>query len=215
MGLKTEFIITNKKDMPKVSGKVYVRGLAENTVEFLKATGLEVMEFEGQTDGIVLVGENICANCVKNVVKAAENGAKVLFVSSKYFGKNKDDVALLNIGDMKCVDYRDWLYHKECVMTHNTVFEGLGTGLVDFPTFGQTFPHLAFEGETVPDRIICPAFLTGYFAIKDAYASMHCACGFDKGEGKLYLNCFDIENNIGKNPAADRLLLNFINYIAK
>ena len=36
---------------------------------------------------------------------------------------------------------------------------------------------------------------------------------FGGGKGKIYLNCFDIENNIGKNPAADILLLNFINYI--
>ncbi len=216
MGLKTEFYITNKEDMPKAQGKVYVRGLADGTVEFLNANGIETVEFEGQTDGIVLVGEKICANCVKNVVKAAESGAKVLFVSSKHFGNNKDDVALLGLAsDIKCVEYRDWLYHKECVMTNNTVFDGLGYGLVDFPTFGQTFPHLAFEGETVPDEVICPAFLTGYHAVKDAYAAMHTICGFNKGEGKLYLNCFDIENNIGKNPAADILMLNFINYINK
>ena len=67
----------------------------------------------------------------------------------------------------------------------------------------------------MPDEVICPAFLTGYHAVKDAYVAMHTICGFNMGEGKLYLNCFDIEHNIGKNPAADMLMLNFINYLNK
>lgn len=214
MGLKIEFLVTNTNDIPKSSGKVYVEGLKESTVNFLNASGVETAKFQDNTDGIVLVGEEINQDTIKSVVNAAEKGAKVLFVNSKYFGDKKDDVALLGLpSDIKIADYRDWLYHKECVITHNTIFQGLGNGLVDFMTFGQSFPHIAFEGDTVPDEIICPAFLTGYYTIKDAYAAMHCACGFNKGKGKLYLNCFDIENNIGKNPTADILLINFINYV--
>ena len=214
MGLKIEFLITNKNDIPKLCGTVYTLGLKESTVSFLNANGIKTLDFNGQTDKLILVGEKINGEDVKKLSLAAQNGAKILFVSSKYFDDNKEDVAFLNFDfDLKCVDYRDWLYHKECVMTNDTVFGGLGNGLVDFLTFGQTFPHIAFECEKVPDEVICPAFLTGYYTIKDGYSAMHCACGLNIGKGKIYLNCFDIENNIGKNPAADILLLNFINYI--
>lgn len=215
MGLKTEFYIRNKNDLPKVNANVYVQGIEEKTIVFLNENGIQTSKFEGESDGIILVGEHICKNTIENLVAAGKNGATILFLSTKYFDKNKDDTALLELPkDFKCVNYRDWLYHKECVMTHNTIFDGLGNGLVDFPTFGQTFPHLAFEGDTIPDDIICPAFLTGYHGVKDAYASMHSVCGFNKGKGRLYLNCFDIENNIEINPAADILLLNFINYLS-
>lgn len=212
VGTTLDFHVTDSKDIKNISGDIYVKGLKDSTVKLLEKQGANICEYTGQTAGTVILGI-IDKETLKMAEKSANEGATVLFINAEEFN-DADAVKDLNItDDLKAVDYRDWLYHKECVITEDTVFDGLGHGLVDFPTFGQTFPHRAFETDAVPDYIISPAFLTGYHAIKDAYGAMQVAFGFNKGKGRIFINCFDIENNIGTNPAADILLMNFVNYI--
>ena len=99
-------------------------------------------------------------------------------------------------------------------MTPDAVFDCFGPGLVDFPRFGQTFPHPALETKKTPDRVICPAFYTGYHDFEDAYGAAHVLSGFRRGEGELIFNCFAVEGNLAGEPAAGLLLKALIDRVS-
>ncbi len=72
-----------------------------------------------------------------------------------------------------------------------------------------------YESERVPDEVISPAFHTGYYAIKGGYGAFHALCAFNVGKGKLLLNTYRVLETLSEEPAAAKLMLNLINYIAK
>ena len=86
------------------------------------------------------------------------------------------------------------------------VFDAFGPGLVDFPRFGQTFPHPAVETQKTPDLALCPAFYTGFHELEGAYGAAHVLCGFRHGAGMLVFNCFAVEGHLFTEPAAGLLL---------
>ena len=218
LGNKLDFYVKNPADLPKTDAKIYACGIEPETVRFLKNVGAKVEAFDGQTDGIVLVGKDACENCIISAKTAADNGAKVLILSPQVFkkGNNFEKLSKLSISDdIKVFTERDWLYHKECVAANSEVFNGLGIGICDSVKYGQTYPEFSYMTSRTPDDVLCPAFYTGYFAIKGAYGSAHTLAGFAGGNGMIYLNCFRLEEDLGKNPAADIILVNLINYISK
>lgn len=189
-------------------------GLADTTLAHLKGCGCRISD--GPTaKKTVLVGKQLTDGQYEEALTAAEKGAVTVFLSPELFLKNGEYLKKTGIADdLRMMDRRDWLYHKECLMVPGTVFFGLGTGLVDSPRFGQTFPHPALETKKTPDRVICPAFYTGYYDFEGSYGCAHVVSGFRYGKGYLIFNCFDIENNLDKEPAAGILLRNLIDYAA-
>ena len=218
LGNKLDFYVRNTKDIPKTSAKVYVAGVEENTVEFLENSGATVEKFNGQTDGTVLLGQNIDDNTIILAKESADKGSNVLALTAHSFRKDNDfsKLKLLEIADdLHVFTTRDWLYHKESVAANGEVFDSLGLGICDSVKYGQSYPQFAYMTSRTPDDIICPAFYVGSPHINGAYASAHTVAGFNSGKGKIYLNCFRLEENLGKNPAADTVLVNLINYISK
>ena len=241
-GTELEFFVTDPAEIKHCDTEVRTVGLKEQTMKFLAAHGVTVRPFEqtGNTEpkqmtaaekradaaaepAVILAGGNLDTETIRQLAAQAQKGARVLFLDpSPFMEKPNTDVCgtpirervdALQIPTLELVDYRDWLYHKECILTNHPVFDGMQKGLADFGRFDQVFPHPAFTCGQVPDEVIAPAFLTGYYAVEGSYASMHSACGFTTGEGNIFLNCFDIENNLGQNPYADRLLMNYVTYL--
>ena len=181
-------------------------GLAETTKQFLAARGVRITEALPD-GGLLAVGKEISEEAFGKVLSAAREGATVLFLNARLFLDRPGLLAQTRLADDLCVTaHRDWLYHKECVMTPGTVFGHFGAGLADFPRFGQTFPHAAIETAKTPDRVICPAFYTGYYGYEGAYGAAHVISGFRYGKGELLFNCFGIEENLAVEPAAGILL---------
>lgn len=218
LGNKLDFYVRNTADIPKTSAKVYFAGVEETTVEFLKNSGATVEKFNGQTDGTVILGQKIDEDTIILAKKCADKGAKVLALTAHSFRKDSDFRNLKFLGiseDLSVFTIRDWLYHKESVASNGEVFNSLGLGICDSIKYGQSYPRFAYMTSRTPDEIICPAFYVGSPHVNGAYASAHTIAGFNSGNGKIYLNCFRLEENLGKNPAADIVLVNLINYISK
>ena len=193
-------------------------GLKEETNIFLISMGLKLTPFSTESKaGRILVGnpEDIDNEAKWNHLMAlASQGADVLFLNSDLFSGNDERCARLPIpGGMKVTFIRDWLYHKECIATHSPVFDGLnGAGIVDYDYYDQVYPHNQLEGEALPDDVICPCFYTGSHLYDGSYGAFHNIAAYYCGAGRLILNTFYIEENLGVNPAADRMLLNFVKY---
>ncbi len=212
-GNALRFTVTDRSSIRFETRSVRGVGLAERTRSFLTEKGVAAADGPAE-DGVILAGEGIDGESLARILAAVERGAKAVLLSAEPFRSGRLDVSLLGIDGLRIEDIRDWLYHKECVVTPGTVFDGFAVGLADYPHFGQTFPHPAYALDAVPDHVICPAFHTGSYAIPDGYGAFHVICGFDRGAGVLILNCFDLENTLDDEPAAGLLLRNLTEYAA-
>jgi hypothetical protein len=68
-----------------------------------------------------------------------------------------------------------------------------------------------FDGQDMPDDVAAAAFAVGY-SCPGGYASGILAGAYRLGAGRLVLNTLRILENLDQHPAADRLLLNLIEY---
>ncbi|MBR5868637.1 MAG: hypothetical protein IKZ21_04265, partial [Clostridia bacterium] len=137
--------------------------------------------------------------------------AKVYFINPLAFYGKEDCMNALSMPEIKFSEQWNWLYHKESVMANKAIFKGLGFGLMNQKIFGHVITKYSFETEITPADPVCPAFYTGYHGFEGSYGLVYNMLGIRCGEGFLYLNAFDIENNLNKNPAADKLLYNIVN----
>ena len=205
-GNAVSFYVADPADAVPQTKKLCAVGLAPETKAHLLSRGVRVSETTPD-GGLLLVGKELTDAQFDAVLSAAGRGAKAVFLNAQLFLDRPELLSGTGVAeDLAMRNRPDWLYHKECVMTPDAVFDCFGPGLVDFPRFGQTFPHPALETKKTPDRVICPAFYTGYHDFEDAYGAAHVLSGFRRGEGELIFNCFAVEGNLAGEPAAGLLL---------
>ncbi|MFA5206687.1 MAG: malectin domain-containing carbohydrate-binding protein, partial [Lentisphaeria bacterium] len=110
--------------------------------------------------------------------------------------------------------FNDWLYHKECVAKASPVFAGLQAGgIMDWDYYGPVISHTFLDGATPPDTALAAAFATGY-CTPGGYAAGIMLGEYRLGAGRFILNTFNLLDQAGTHPAADRLLLNLVQYAA-
>ncbi len=114
----------------------------------------------------------------------------------------------------RCRQIRDWLYHKESLAKPHPVFSGLqGNGILDWYQYGRLLPEFIFEGQDEPEDVIAAAIAVGYCGGgSKGYESGIVMGVWPLSEGRVILTTFPIERWIDKNPAADRMLLNLVEY---
>jgi hypothetical protein len=112
----------------------------------------------------------------------------------------------------RCYEFNDWLYHKECVGKAHPVFDGLQSkGILDWYYYGPVIPHYIFDGQETPPEVIAAAFATGY-STPGGYASGILLARYGFGDGNFMVNTFPILDQVDRHPAADRMLLNLIQF---
>jgi hypothetical protein len=108
----------------------------------------------------------------------------------------------------------DWLYHKECVAKAHPIFDGLqAKGIMDWDFYGQVISQKILEDIETPDDVAAAAFHTGSTLDADCpYYSGIMMASYPFGAGRFIVNTFNVLENLGTHPAADRMLLNMIHY---
>lgn len=110
--------------------------------------------------------------------------------------------------------FDDWLYHKECVAKNHLVFDGLqAKGIMDWEYYGPVISPTLFESREEAAEVMAATFAVGYPSAT-GYASGLMLAEYPFGNGRFMVNTFNILENIGTHPAADRLLLNLIRHAA-
>ena len=212
-GNRLDFYVGNRADLPALQGKLHVLGTEETTSAFHTERGATVQPWDGTADnGLLLVGANVTEEQIRAAAEAAARGMKVLFCRMDAF-RSEEWLSHLGIEGLRLNRFREWLYHKECIAANRTVFHGLPLGIVDSLRYGQTFPQISVCAEDLPRDILCPGFYTGFHAVAGGDCAVHNMAGFDAGHGMIYLNCFALEENLGKEPAADLLLAGLVRYL--
>ena len=114
----------------------------------------------------------------------------------------------------KVAFYKDDLYHKDSVARRHPIFDGLmNHGIMDWNYYGPINTPTVFENVEVSDDIVAASFGAGYI-VPGGYVSGLTVASYPFGAGRFILNSLRILENVGSHPAADRLLLNMIQYAA-
>ena len=93
-------------------------------------------------------------------------------------------------------------------------FAGLQAGgIMDWDYYGPVISHTILDGATPPDNALAAAFATGY-CTPGGYISGIMLGEYRLGAGRFILNTFNLLDQAGMHPAADRLLLNLVQYAA-
>jgi len=211
---RMKFLVTDKKDFPDVTKKFYTLGMDPAQDEILKSTGAEILSFDSDSvnrDDIVVVGTNpdfdweLLWGCI-------QNGAKALFLSPFVFAENGDTTAKLPLKQKgRLREMRDWLYHKEYIGKRHKILDGMqGPGILDWEYYGQLCNNYFFEGIETPDDTAVVSIAVGYPG--PGYDEGVIIGGYNFGSGSFIINTMNILENAG-HPAADRLLINLLNYI--
>ena len=214
VGDTTFFHVFEKRPALHPATPVYAVALTESEREGLRCILPDVKPYEGETDGVVIAG-NTAPDDTRKLMAAAEAGAKVLFLDKETFA-NEENVEIFRVLDTTFAvkNYPDWLYHKDYVLLSPEVFDGIEGKLAPLTAFGPVWAKRSLEGERIPDRVLCPGFLTGTYYIKGGCGATNSMIGYRHGAGEVCLNTFNLLSEQG-HPIADRILYNLIALFTK
>lgn len=204
-----KFYLTNTDENEKIPSEIVVWGVGDETVEFLHANHIETTvlnEYSGPADKFILIGnpaESEKTGFWIQIHDYIKNGCKVFVMEPQAFLPD-DRYGTNHTG-------YDWLYHKEYVSKSHDYFNKMPCGcIMDWEYYMRLINGTVFYGGNEPDEVIAASFGTGLNSSATGYEGGFNIGRFNIGKGALIVNTFDISGNIGKNPAADMLLLSII-----
>lgn len=204
-----KFYVTNTDETEIIPSNIYVWGVSCEIKEFLNSRCIQTTEFEeydGKKKQLILIGnspESEKASGWTKIYNLINNGCSAFalnpssFVPGDKYGASRGGY--------------DWLYHKEYVSKPHKYFKNMPGGcILDWEYYIYLINGTVFCGGNEPDEVIAASFGTGLNSSATGYEGGFNIGRFNIGGGVLVVNTFDIAGNIGKNPAADMLLLNII-----
>jgi hypothetical protein len=222
-GGRLTFHISDKAALPRLDQEVTVWAVEERAAKWLEQHGVHCRRFEPSASSdsqIVLVGDRVAEledeSGWRALTAHIEQGSTAIFLSPQAFQRGDDPVGWLPLSDKgRCYAFHDWLYHKECVAKAHPIFADLQPqGVMDWEYYGPVIPQHLFEGQATPDDVAAAAFAVGYSKL-GGYASGVLVGAYRLGVGRFVLNTLRVLENLAQHPAADRLLLNMIDYAAR
>lgn len=222
-GDRLRFHVSDPAALPAAGGGVALWGVDERATAWLRGRGLQCRAFEPGTHAgreIILVGDlsamTATAGDWRALAARIARGSVALFLSPAAFRRGDDAVGWLPLrAKGACYRFNNWLYHREDVAKPHPFFAGLpAPGILDYDYYGPLIPHEVFEGQDLPDDIAAAFFATGYtpHPARTGYVAGLIAAVYRLGAGRFAINSLRILENIDRHPAADRLLLNMIDY---
>jgi Glycosyl hydrolases family 2, TIM barrel domain/Glycosyl hydrolases family 2/Glycosyl hydrolases family 2, sugar binding domain len=217
-----KFYLSDLQSLPKINQQVTTWHMPENVESWLSAHGVRSTPLSGaprETRELILVGDvskrPAGAGEWQQLAARMATGSTVVFLSPLAFERDKKASAWLPLANKgRIYQFNDWLYHKECVAKPHPVFAGLqGSGILDWTYYGPVLPHYLLDGQDTPAEVIAAAFAAGY-STPGGYASGVLLGSYRFGAGQFFVNTFPLLENNGTHPAADRLLLNLLQYAA-
>jgi hypothetical protein len=223
-GGETEFYVADSADLPKVETEVVLWGDDPELAAWLKAHGIRTRHFsspqlgkadEMKTRELILAsrippspgGVPVFRDLVERIVR----GSSVVFLCPGVFAAGDQPIGLVPLAKKGTLSgLTAWLYHKDEWTKKHPIFEGLPAGgLMDYTFYREIISDLAWVGQDAPTEAVAGATNTSLDYTAGLSVSVN-----SLGAGRFILNTLQIRDNLGRNPAADRLLINMLRYVA-
>jgi hypothetical protein len=218
-GGEVEFYVTDPAEMPPVDAPVTLwgedPGLAKWILEHRIAIRPLAAPSAGHREVILVSGTPPApggAAAFADLARRIASGSTAVFLTPGVLAKEKHPTAWLpaaNKGTLAGLP--SWLYHKDDWCRSHPIFDGLPAGtLMDYAYYREIIPDAAWVGQDPPSEAVA-----GGINASQGYSSGLYVAVYDLGAGRFILNCLRVRENLGTNPAAERLLRNMLRYAAR
>lgn len=215
-GRETTFYVTKPVKEAGLKMPVTLWGKDEKLRKWLADRGVEVSEFNPQEQTnreLILVGGVAAApggaDVFKKLATRVARGSSVVFLDPNVFAVGGAQASLDWIGlKGSLLNLPNNVYHKDDWSKRHPIFEGLPSGaLMDYTFYRQIISNVGWARPDAPTETVAGAIMpfTGYTS--GVLVSVD-----QLGAGKVVLNCLSLSDNLGKDPAADRLLANMLRF---
>ena len=233
-GGQTEFYVADPAELPTVQAEVNLWGADPDLAKWLADHGVRTRPFShlpraaeepgAREPGAETVSkrEVILASAVppapggatafRDLARQIARGSTVVFLSPAVFAQGDQPAAWVPLARKGFLaGLPSWLYHKDEWAKNHPIFAGLPAGdLMDYSFYRDIIPDTAWVGQDPPAEVVAGAINTSIDYSAGLLVSVHTL-----GAGRFILNTLQVRENLGRNPAADRLLVNMLRYAAR
>lgn len=191
---------------------IIVYGISSDTQKLLKKMGAVCNEYDGITNGLILVGplENKTLEDWRTLAGLVANGSTVVFLSPSALARGDNASGWLPLKNKGYLyGFNDWLYHKETIIGRHDYFNGLDKGIADYDKYRFCYPSYIFTGQDIPDEVAAAGFAVTNYCTEGYEAGME-LCVYKFGAGRFVFNAFRIIETLSDNPLANHLLHNIV-----
>ena len=235
---EAQFQVMDAKQMPPVAFEVLLCGKDADLEAWLKGQGIRCRAFladQVAPNATVLVSGATDPGSLQQLSASIAKGAAAIFLTPfKPLATSENPpvaapqpfwnqpwntpvaqfqwLPLKDKGTMARLDVCGGFYHRDDWARRHPIFDGLPSGgLMDWAFYRNIVPHGGACLKTIdpPDEAVCGAIQTSYGYNDGLYLGV-----YRMGSGTVILNCLNIRENLGKDPVAERLLRNLLNYAA-
>jgi hypothetical protein len=218
MGGATEFYVADAKEMPPVEAEVTLWGDDPDLAKWLGDQHIRLRPYGPAATAreVILIGAKPAGAGVdawRELARRIAAGSKAIFLGPEVFARGdkptgwaplreKGGLANLNI----CGGY----YRADAFSKRHPVFDGLPSGgIMDYTFYREIIPQVAWIGLATPAEAVAGEIRAQFGYDAGLITSVH-----NLGNGQFVLNTLRIRENLGRVPAAERLLRNLLRWAA-
>ena len=236
IGGETEFYVTDSANFPELLQEIVLCGKDSIVSNWLMQHKVKILPLDNSNQSkrqvILLCGQAADSTTMLSIARQIDCGSVAIFIAPSTFSSGKNTTRWLPLakkGIIAAMDNVGGYYRADRWAKEHPIFNGLPSGgMMDYKYFrniisqnalSEQYTVVAKSGYTYdemdaplinPSEVVC-----GATRLSHNYCSgIHIGI-WDFGQGRFIVNTFHIAENLGKDPAADRLFLNIINYASR
>jgi hypothetical protein len=224
-GGETTFYVADPADMPQVEAEVVPWADDPELTSWLTQHGIRTRPYQaGPIRGreVILVSAQArdqgSLEAWRDLAAHIAQGSTAIFLVPEVFRRGDAALGWLPLahkGDLSMVHEYTFpqVYPKDEWAKRHALFDGLPCGgLMDFTFYREIIPERRFAGQDTPDEAVAGSFRTSH---PGAYACDTMLAVHALGSGRFVLNALRVREELGHDPAAERLLRNMLRYAAR
>jgi hypothetical protein len=220
-GRAAVFYVDDPADMPPVDVEVVLWGEDPQLQGWLAAHGIRTRPFGAEPPGtreVILVSHTPQppgdVEAFRELARRIARGSTVVFLCPEVFRRGGNPVGWLPLNQKEkgsLATMRSWVYLKDEWAKRHPIFDGLPAGgLMDLTFYRDLIPDVVWSGQSPPAEVVAGAINTS-----QAYSSGLLVAVYQLGAGRFVLNTLAIRDQLGRHPAAERILRNMLRYAAQ